>query len=156
MTEIVNAITWDAPEYKHVERSSDWFWVLGIISFCGALAAFFFGNFLLSILILVGGGVVALQSGKKPRISSFMVGTRGVRIGERLYPYTTISSYKIDEDNIDGPRLLLKPKKLFDSLIVMPIPEENIQDIENLVRDRLSEEDIEDPVASKLLEIVGF
>ncbi len=156
MEEKTHAITWEAPEHNHIEKTSDWFWALGIIALCGAIAAFFFGNFLFAILILVGAGAMALQGAREPRVIPFMVGTRGVRTGERLFPYSSLESYKIHEETSVGPQLLLKSKRMYMPLIVMPIPEEHVHDIESLVRERLPEEELEEPLAHKLLELVGF
>ena len=154
--EVTRAVSWEAPEHRHFDKRSDWFWALGIIALCGALAAFFFGNFLFAILILLGGGVVALQAAKPPRVVPFMVGTRGVRAGERLFTYGTLVSYRIDDEDPQGSQLLLKSTRMYMPLIVMPIPEEYIHDIEDLLSQRLPEEDLEEPLAHKLLELFGF
>ena len=41
-------------------------------------------------------------------------------------------------------------------LIIMPIPEEHIEDIEDILEARLPEELIEEPLGTKILEIFGF
>lgn len=156
MNDRSRAITWEAPEHYHIENGSDWFWVLGILAICGAVAAFFLGNFLFAILILVGSGVMALQAVKPPRVIPFMIGTRGVRVGEKLFPYSVLESYYLDEEDPRGPQLLLKSSSFFSSLIVMPIPDEYINEIEELVSAKLSEENLEEPLAHKILELFGF
>lgn len=154
--ERTHAISWEAPEHNHIEKRSDWFWALGIIALCGALAAFFFGNFLFAVLIILGSAVMALQSVKRPRIVPFMVGTRGVRAGDQLFTYGTLEAYRIDDENPLNPQLLLRSKSMWMPLIVIPIPEEYLHDIEDIVRERLSEENLEEPLAHKLLELAGF
>lgn len=156
MSEVVKAITWDAPEHRQIENSSDWFWALGIIAFCGAVAAFFFGNFLFALVILLGAGVMALRAAKPPKMVPFMVGNRGVRAGEKLLPYSILDAYRVDEEDPFGPTLLLKAKSLHLPLIVIPLPEEYVDEIEDLLRERLPEEDLEEPLGHKLLEILGF
>lgn len=156
MEETTRAITWEAPEHHHIEKSGDWFWALGIIALCGAVAAFFFGNFLFAILILIGAFAMALVAVQKPKVLAFSVSTRGVRVGEKIYPYSTLESYFIDEESPNGPQLLLKSKHLYMPLIIMPIPPEYTDDIEDLLLDRLPEEELEEPLAHKVLEIFGF
>ncbi|OGG85600.1 hypothetical protein A2392_02395 [Candidatus Kaiserbacteria bacterium RIFOXYB1_FULL_46_14] len=151
-----HAIVWEAPEHRHFHKPSDWYWALGIIALCGAVAAFFFGNFMFAVLILVGAAVMALQSAKPPRIVPFMVGTRGVRAGNQLFTYGSLEAYHIDEEDALGTQLLLRSKRLYMPLIVIPIPDEYIHEIEDLLRERLKEEDLEEPLAHKLLEMVGF
>lgn len=156
MEETVQAISWEAPEHNHIEKGSDWFWVLGIIAICGATAAFFFGNFLFAIVILLGAGVMALRTVKPPRTVPFMVGKKGVRAGEKLYPYSTLESFFIEEDELAGPQLLIKTKSLYSPLIIMPIPEEHQDEIEDLLSLKLKEEELREPLGHKLLELFGF
>lgn len=156
MEEVTHAVTWEAPEHHHFEKTSDWFWVLWIIAICAALAVFFFGNFLFAVLIVVAAGTMTLVANKPPKIIPFMVGTRGVRVGDSLYPYSTLESYFIDEDNPLGSQLLIKSRKLYMPLIIMPIPEEYIHDIEDLLVARLPEEELEEPLGHKILEALGF
>lgn len=156
MSEVVKAISWEAPEHRHVDNSSDWFWALGIIAVCGAVAAFFFGNFLFALVILLGAAVISLRAAKPPQIVPFMVGNRGVRAGDKLLPYSALESYRVDEDDPFGPTLLLKTKQIHMPLLTMPLPEEYVDEIEDLLRDRLPEEDLQEPLGHKLLEILGF
>ena len=156
MDDSIHAITWEAPEHHHVDKSSDWFWVLGIIALSGAVAAFFFGNYLFALVILLGSGVMALRAVKPPRIVPFMVGRKGVRAGDRLFPYNSLDSFCIDEEDERGPQLLLKSKRTHMPLIVMPIPEEYADDIEAILRERLPEEELNEPLGYKLLELFGF
>ena len=150
------AITWEAPEHNHFEKSSDWFWALGILALCGSIAAFFFGNFLFAILILIAAAVVAMNANREPEIIPYAITTRGLRVGEELYPYSTLEAYYIDEDAPDGPELLARSEKMFMHMIVMPIPEEHIEDIEDILETRLPEEYLEEPFFTKLLEFFGF
>jgi hypothetical protein len=156
MAEVTQAITWEAPEHHHFEKGNDWYWVLWILAICGAVAAFFFGNFLFAILILIGAGSMALVAARQPAVIPFSVSTRGVRIGDKIYPYSTIESYYLDETNLINPQLLLKSKTFYLPLLIMPIPEEYIDDIEDLLRDRLPEEELEEPLVHKILEMFGF
>lgn len=156
MDETLQAITWEAPEHHHVEKNSDWFWVLGILAACGAVAAVFFGNYLFALVILLAAGTMALRSVKPPRIVPFMVGKKGVRSGERLFPYSALESFCVDEEDERGPQLLLRPKSMYASLVVMPIPEEHVDEIEELLRSRLPEEELREPLGHRILELFGF
>ena len=156
MNETARAITWEAPEHHHVEKSSDWFWVVGIIAISAATAAFFFGNFLFAVLILVAAVSLSLVSLRKPRIIAYSVTTRGIRIGEDIYTYPTLTSFHIDTINYPTPHLLVKSKKMYMPLLLMPIPEEYIDEIQDILEVRLPEEELEEPLAHILLEAIGF
>lgn len=156
MALLARSITWEAPAHQHFEKTGDWFWALGIVVLSAGIAAFFFGNFLLAILILVAGGIMALLANREPEMVAYAVTSRGLRVGDRLYPYSTLEAFYIDEDHEHGPQLFARSKKLFMHLITMPIPEENIEDIEDILETKLPEEEIEEPIATKILEIFGF
>lgn len=149
-------VAWEAPAHHHIEKSSDWFWALGIITVSASAAAFFFGNFLFAILIIIAACIMALLANREPQTVSYAVTPRGLRVGDRLYPYSTLEAFYIDEDHEDGPQLLARSQKLFMHLIIMPIPDEHVEDIEDILENRLPEEEIEEPLGTKILEIFGF
>jgi hypothetical protein len=154
--DFLSGITWEAPEHHHIEKGSDWFWVLGIVAGCAAVAALLFGNFLFALLIIIGASTMALMAARPPAVLPFAVTTRGVRVGDTIYPYGTLAAYRVDELGPTGPQLLLRSHRMFMPLIILPLPEEYVDDVEFLLRDRLPEEDLEEPLANKLLELFGF
>ena len=156
MAEVTRSVTWEAPEHHHFEKSSDWFWALWIIAAAAAITAFFFGNLLFSLLILLSASAVALLANREPEIVPFAVTSRGLRVNDTLYPYSTLEAFYIDEDNPMGPQLLAKSQRLFMPLIVMPLPPDYIDDIEDILETKLPEEEMEEPLATKLLEFFGF
>jgi len=156
MTDIINAVTWEAPEHHHIEKGNDWFWALGLLAIAGSAAAFVFGNILFGVVILLGAITMAIFALNDPRIIPFAVTARGVRIGTVLYPYTTLESYCIDEEHEHGPHLFVKSERTFMPLLILPIPEEHIDDIEDLIGARLPEEMLEEPFSNRLLEFFGF
>tara|TARA_B100000745_G_scaffold237418_2_gene160329 strand:+ start:1539 stop:2009 length:471 start_codon:yes stop_codon:yes gene_type:complete len=156
MDEQVKSVSWEAYEHAHTEKGSDWFWALGIITIAVTVAAILLGNVLFGILIFVAGCVTALHANREPQIIEHAVTSRGVQVGEKMYPYSTLDVFYIDEEDPLGPQLLIRSQKLFMPLIIMPLPEEYVDDIEELVASRIPEEFLEEPFANKLLEFFGF
>ena len=152
----IKSITWEAYEHHHIERGSDWFWVLGIITIATSVATIILGNVLFGILIFVAGLVTALHALQKPQIIPYAVTQRGLRVNNVLYPYSTLEAFYIDEENPHGPQLLVRSERLFMPLIILPLPEEYIDEVEDIISARLPEEHIEEPFAIKLLEFFGF
>lgn len=152
----VRSVTWEAPEHYHIEKGGDWFLVLTIVTVSATTAALFFSNFLLALFFALAGGVVAIFSARPTRIIPYGVTVRGVRIGDDLYPFTTLRSYYLDEDDAQGPKLLIMSSARFMPLLVLPIPEEYIDHIEEILESRIPEEFIEEPLFHKLLEFLGF
>lgn len=156
MKDIASSLYWEAPEHTHIEKSHDWFWALGIIAVAGSITSIIFGNALFGVVILLAAMVVFLNGNKPPRIIPFEILTRGIRVGDELYPYTTLESYCVDEANPQGPQVIFKSQKLLMPLIIIPLPEEYVDDIERLVGPKLPVEHLEEPFSHKLMEYLGF
>ena len=154
--EPARSISWEAPEHNHNEKGRDWFLALAILVISIAVAAYLFDNILFSLLVVVAGAAMALSATKRPSIIPFAVTVRGIRIDDRLYPYSTLQAYHIDEDHPDGPQLLVLSKQKLMPLLVLPLPEDYIDDVEDILRDKLAEELIEEPLFMILLEKFGF
>jgi hypothetical protein len=120
------------------------------------VVAIMFDNLLFALLLGVAGLALLISAAKKPNIIPFAVTLRGVKIDDRIYPYSSLESFRIEEEDPRGPQLLLKSEKLMMPLIVMPIPPEHIDDIDAILKQNLVEEDLDEPFFIKLLEIFGF
>lgn len=156
MEQVARSVTWTAPEHHHIEKGGDWFFALLIITIAVVIATIFLGNFLFAVLCGVAGGVLAIAASKRPRVIPFAVTVRGIKIDQDLYPFTTLRSWHIDEENPRGPQLLVMSQKYFMPLLILPIPEEYVDDIEDIVAERLKEEYIEESFFNKFLEFLGF
>lgn len=154
--EDVRSVSWEAPEHNHIEKTHDWYWVLGIVGVSASVVSIILGNALFGIVIILGTMTMVIVSHKHPRIIEFEVSSRGVRIEEELYPYSALESFYIDEENPGGTQLIVKPRKLFTPLLLLPIPEAYSEEIEDVLAPRLREEHLEEPLAHKLLEFFGF
>jgi hypothetical protein len=149
-------IAWEALEHYHYDRASEWFWILGIFTLSGTIAALLLGNTLFAIVIAIGGTLVGVGALREPHIVRYEVTQRGIKIDETLYPYTTLESFCIDEEHIHGPQLFVKSEKFFMPLIIIPLPEDAQEEIENIIAERIPEIHIEEPLAYKLLAFFKF
>ena len=156
MEQSARAITWEAPEHHHLEKSSDWFLALAIVVFALVISAVLFGNTLFAILLAVGGIALAISAAKKPSVVPFAVTVRGVMVNDEIYPYSTLTSYHIDEEDPRGPQLLVLTKRHLLPLLILPLPAEYIDDIEDILKEKLSEDLLEEPLFMKILESFGF
>ncbi len=152
----VREIAWEAPEHHHFEKSTDWYWALGIICIAGAITMILFGNILFGIGILLAGVATALVSSRPPQMVTYSVSARGVRIGGNLHPYSTLRCFFLDEDHPRNLQLLLESKSGFTPLMVIPIPDDIAEEVEYLLEARLPEEHLEEPLGHRLLEFLGF
>jgi len=154
----LRSIEWEALEHHHDLKSNDWFWVLGILTFCGAVASVVFENLLLALIILFGGTIVGILANRPAKTVNYIINQRGVKIDSSFYPYTTLDHYYIDDHPILGHQLLIKSQKLFMPLLILPLPEDkdDIDGIEAIIAERIPEEHLEEPLANRILEFFGF
>jgi hypothetical protein len=150
------SIGWEAPEHRHIEKTTDWFWVVGIIAVSGSVVSIILDDVLFSIVILLGATTMILFSHHKPKLLSFEVSVRGIRIGKTLYSYDSLEQYSIDEEAPEEPQLIVRSKHMFMPLLIMPLPEEYIDDIDAILSERLPEVHMHEPLSHRLLEFFGF
>jgi hypothetical protein len=148
-------IEWNAPEHYHFERSSDWYWAVGIVTITCAALAFIFGNPIFGILILVGALALVLHASRTPRTLHYEVNDRGIVVDNTLYTFLTLDSFWIDTLHHE-PKIILKSRKTFMPLISMPIAEVSPDDVRTVLLTYIAETEHVEPFTQKLLEVLGF
>jgi hypothetical protein len=149
-------IEWEAHEYEHKERSSDWFWAVGIVAAGLAITAVIFGNIILGILVLIGAFALSLFINRPPRTTSVVVDDKGVTRDRIHYPYSTLKAFWIDTDH-SHRKILLRSQKLFMPIIIIPLGEEvDLSDLHDALSHFLTEEHHTLPFVEKVLEYLGF
>lgn len=114
---------WEGHEYSFEEKSADWYWALGIITFAAVIACILFSNVILALVVLAASGTLALQAAKHPREHYFAITERGVIIDRSLYPYEDMLSFSVLEyvDESVPPSLSIKTKNFLASHLLIPI-----------------------------------
>ena len=156
MNDETQAITWEAPEHRHIEKTSDWYWAVAIIAISASVVSIIFNNVLFGVVILLGASTMILFGHRRPKMMPFEVSTRGVRSGSDFFLFSSLESFTIDEDGPEGAQLIVKSKHYFMPLIIIPLPEEYLDEIGALLRAKLREEHLEEPLSHRLLEFFGF
>jgi hypothetical protein len=156
MEPAVRAISWEAPQHRHVEKGNDWFFALAIIVGALVVVAVLLDNVLFALLLGIAGGVLAMSAARRPSIVPYAVTVRGVKVEDELFPYANLVSFHIDEEDARGPQLLIKTSRRSVPLLVLPIPPKHIDDIENILKEKLPEEILHEPLFLKILELFGF
>jgi hypothetical protein len=148
-------IEWDAHEYEHKERSSDWFWAVGIISISISVAAIIFGNAIFAILVLISVFSLALFINRPPENVHVVVTERGVARDKIFYPFSSLDSYWLDSDH-PHPKIILRSEKVFMPLIVVPIGDMDPYKLDEVLSQFLPEKFHSLPFVEKILEYLGF
>ena len=148
-----SGIEWQSEEYEYRHKSPDWFWALGIMAVAGAVVAILFGNFLFAIVIILGSVTLSLHAKRTPEIVNYRIDKKGVRAGKTLYPYASLSSFCIDEDD---KYLIIESEKLFVPHIFIPLPREaDMDEIHDYLLQNLEEKEHGVPITQKLMDFFG-
>lgn len=150
-------IAWEAYEHEHRPKSSDWFWVVGIIAVAGAILAIYFDNLLFGLLILLAAFTSIVQSHIPPRLIKIEIGRKGVRVGDSVYPYSSLQSFFVIDEEIND-RIILRSTKPLLPYVVVPFSSEvtSADEIRDYLLEYLYEEEMDEPALQKFMEMLGF
>lgn len=152
-----NKISWQAYEHNHKDKSSDWFWAVGIISVAGAVLAIYFGNMLFGLFILLASFTAILQGHSQPKLLEYEINRKGVRIGGILHPFSDMKSFCIIDEEVND-RIIFKAKAVLLPFIIIPFNSlyTETEELRTLLRNHLREEELEEPLGQKIMETFGF
>ncbi len=150
-------LEWQAKEHHYENRSTDWYWMFGIICVAAATLSIYFGNLLFGIFIIVAGFTIFILSYKETKIVTIKIMHEGVVFGNSLYPFSSYKSFWIDTDHVHGSRILMHPKNSLIPLTSVPVAEEiDLEDLHSLLSQFLEEEFLEESLIHKLFDKVGL
>ena len=152
----MDKISWNTVEYIHTEKTSDWYWIVGIITVSIALISIILNNVIFAILVLVSSFTLAMFASRHPDTVSVTIDRSGVTFGRTRYSYSNLESFWMETR--DGfPRLLLKSKRTFMPFVVIHLGDEEFDEqIREALLQHLPEEENTEPLLEKVLIYLGF
>ena len=132
---------WRSPEHRFDKKTADWYWMFGIACIAITTLAFYFGNILFGIFIIIAGITIGTLSYKETKEVEVKITTKGVILGRKLYPWRSYSMFSIDYEHMHESRILLHPISQILPLVVIPISEQvDLEDLRSILREFLEEE----------------
>ncbi len=148
-------ISWKTIEYLHTEKTTDWYWIVGIITITIALISIILNNVIFAILIIISSFTLSLFASRKPEIITVEVNNKGLTIGQHYHPFTELDSFWIETRDA-YPRILFKTKRVFMPFLVVFIEDVEHEKIKEILEQYLPEEEHSEPLMEKLLLYLGF
>ena len=148
-------ISWQTPEYIHKDKTSDWYWIVGIITISIAIISIILNNVIFAILIIVCSFTLSLFASRKPDLINVEINDLGVDVGKINHPYRLLESFWV-ETRDSHPRMLLKSKKTWMPFIILLIGNTPPEEIRHKLLEHLPEEEHNEPFLEKLLIYLGF
>ncbi len=147
---------WSVTTHEHRERSTDWYWGLGVIALAGGVAAVFFGNFLFAVIIAIGALSIGFLAARGPREHSVHIDDRGLSVDGTRYPYSAIHTFWVEHDS-ENPRLFMTMRGVLAphfSLILDSAQQG--ADVREHLKTRVQEEEQGPHVGEHVAEIFGL
>ena len=147
---------WEAPEFEYKEKSSDWYWILGIVAVVGALIAVLLDDVLFAIFIGVGAFVMSIFASKHPEMIQVELNHRGVLVNKRLYLHRSIDSFWVEDFREGREKLLITQRGTFALQVVLPIQNIDPDLVREFMIDYCEEEEQSETIAERILEYFHF
>ena len=149
-------VSWEASEYEHFEKSSDWYWAVGIIA-CGFfIVAIILKNFLFAIISILGGFGLALYGSREPKIVSFAITSRGLKIDNNLFTYDTLKSFWLNYDPPHVKELYVISKKAMLPQITIPLGKADPNEIREHLIKFIEEKHTDEPLSHIIARFLRF
>lgn len=153
-------IGWIVHTHEHQERSTDWYWTLGLAALVGAAASMYFGNALFAGIILIAAGSIATLVARGPRTHWVRVTSRGVVMDGTLYPWESVHSFYVEPFNAEQGqygRLLVTMKSYLTPQLVLRTEEPSRAAAVRTYMKKFAQEEEQEPhLGEHFAEIFGL
>lgn len=149
-------LRWSGYEHTHIERSSDWFWALGIVAISIATVSILFHNYLFAVLVVIAAVTIAILAIHPPDMVEFEISERGLRVADRLHRFDEIISFWVEENPDGTPVLLIDTVKFMHPNIIIPLESIDMHSVRAYLKERVEEVPLKEPAAHKILEFFGL
>lgn len=150
-------VTWQAPEFEHVEKSTTWYWGSMVIAIVLIAIALWQKNFLFAVFIVIAELAVFMLAGEKPKLWDFSIDERGVTIeNHKTYKYKDIKLYDIHEFSDEYDELVLQTNSKLQHYIKIFIPAEDRSRIEETLGKKVYRGEIEVSFMETLERLIGL
>lgn len=138
-----------------MEKGQDWYWAVGIITLAIAVVCFIFGNIIPGIFVVVAAVALVVHASHPPKLVEYSINDRGIVADGTLYPFLSLDSFCIPDDEHPA-KILLKSRKVFMPLIVIFIDEVDPEIVREVLLKYIAETEHREPILKKILERFGF
>ncbi len=149
-------VTWTIEEFPYKEKGPDWYWALGIIAVAGASISVITHNVTFAIFILLGATILGVYANKRPELIDISISDEGIIVRDYLYEFGKIKGFAVDEHDL-GNYLLIETTRFVTPIMSIPIPKElDAEGLRALLKTKLTEKPLTEPVSHRIMEHIGF
>jgi hypothetical protein len=151
-----SVLRWETHEYTYTEKSTDWYWTVGIITLILAGLSVYFGNALFAIVLLLGILTLVIFASRHPEIVLHEINDRGIEVGHTLYPYDTLSSFFVEHLEHRPGKIILASKKVLMPHIAVSLGDIDPTLVRQMLLKKLPEVEHHQSIFVHIAEYLGF
>lgn len=149
--------SWNTFEYEHREKSTDWFWALGILVVLSAALAFISKNLLFGFLILMGGFMIGLFANKKNEPITVEISALGVTLNGQVINFSDIKAFWLYRNPFGVRKLIMKTNRNLTPTLSLPIPDDiRAADLREFLLKNIPEKELKESFIDLVSERIGF
>ncbi len=148
-------LEWETLEHPYFEKTSNWYWLVGIVGITVAALGVIFGNILFAVVMAIATFAVMLHGARRPRIIIVAIDKHGVYIAENYFRYTELKSFSID-DEADIHIVTFKTNKAILPEFSVVIEDYSSEDVRDFLLDHLDEEYHQPSISVAVGNYLGF
>jgi len=158
----IDKIEWSALEYNHKEHSPDWYWAVGLIVLAVFVIAIWTGSYLFGIFVVISGASLFLLNLRHPHEVKFSITNEGLTIDKDTYEWEKIKSFNIkkplpSKEGGTTSKLLVETTKYFLPIYTIPIPNELVSEVKELLLEIIPMSDeLNESQSLQFMEKLGF
>ena len=142
-------------EHEPVERTTDWYWTVGIFTLAICVISIIYGNVLFAILVFISAFTLLLMAAKPPRLVVVEITPRGIKNHLKYHAYRGLDGFWVEEEAHKNT-LLFQPSKKFTHIVAVPLGEVDPEIIRDYIANFLPEVEMHEPLGQKVMERLGF
>lgn len=133
-------LSWTVREYETHDRGQVWYIFMISVGLLLVIYGMLSGNFMFSLIIILSGIILYLQSQQKPQDVTIDITELGVIVGTKMYVYSEFHSFYIIYQPPEVKTLFLQPHSPWRPLIRIPLHDMNPVDIRTILLEFLPED----------------
>ncbi|MFA6392734.1 MAG: hypothetical protein WCW54_01455 [Candidatus Paceibacterota bacterium] len=152
---ILEKTEWQAPEYKHKDKSVDFIWTIGVVALVMLGLAIWQSNYVFAVFIFISGSTLILFSIREPDNINFIIETSGLSLGKDKYEWKKIKGFHIKKEGTSAI-LLIEINKYFLPVYTIPLPIELVDQVRESLMKVIPNIELEESKSMKFMEKLGF
>jgi hypothetical protein len=152
----IQPVSWTASEYIAHNKGLPWFIMLGLVLAVVAIGMYFVTHdFITAIVVAVAGITFGVFAARQPHVLEYTLDSRGIKIGQKFYPYAEFKSFDVTEE---GPltAILLEPLKRFLPPITVFYDQNEEEAIFNVLGNYLPHQEKAPDAVDRLMRRIRF